>query len=30
MKGRFEAPRDIHDGDAEVAALFAASAVAPQ
>ena len=30
MKGRFEAPRDINDGDAEVAALFAASAVAPQ
>ena len=30
MKGRFEAPRDIHDGDAEVAALFATSAVSPQ
>lgn len=30
MKGRFEVPRDIHDGDAEVAALFTASAVAPQ
>jgi prevent-host-death family protein len=30
MKGRFEAPRDFHDGDAEVAALFAASTVAPQ
>ena len=30
MKGRFEAPRDISDGDAEVAALFAASTVAPQ
>jgi prevent-host-death family protein len=30
MKGRFEVPRDIHDGDAAVAALFAASTVAPQ
>jgi prevent-host-death family protein len=26
MRGRFEAPRDIHEGDAEIAALFAASA----
>jgi antitoxin (DNA-binding transcriptional repressor) of toxin-antitoxin stability system len=30
MTGRFEAPHDIHDGDAEVAALFMASAVSPQ
>jgi prevent-host-death family protein len=30
MKGRFEAPRDINDGDAEIAAMFAASAVSPQ
>lgn len=30
MKGRFEAPRDIHDGDAEITAMFAASAVSPQ
>lgn len=25
MKGRFDAPIDIHDGDAEIAAMFAAS-----
>jgi prevent-host-death family protein len=30
MKGRFEAPRDIRDGDAEVAVLFAASAGSPK
>jgi prevent-host-death family protein len=30
MKGKFEAPRDIHNGDAEIAAMFAASAVSPQ
>jgi len=30
MKGRFEAPRDIQDGDAEIAAMFSASAVSPQ
>jgi prevent-host-death family protein len=30
MKGRFAAPRDIHNGDAEIAAMFAASAVSPQ
>ena len=29
MQGRFEAPRDIHDGDAEVAAMFAANIVSP-
>jgi prevent-host-death family protein len=30
MKGRFEAPRDIHDGDAEIAAMFASGSVSPQ
>jgi len=30
MKGRFEVPRNIHDGDAEIAVMFAASAVSPQ
>ena len=30
MKGRFAAPADIHAGDAEAAALFAASEIAPQ
>ena len=30
MKGRFEASRNIHDGDVEIAAMFAASAVSPQ
>jgi prevent-host-death family protein len=30
MKGRFEAARDIHDGDADIAAMFAASAVSPR
>lgn len=30
MTGRFDAPRDIHEGDAEVAAMFAATTVSPQ
>ncbi|MDT8853496.1 type II toxin-antitoxin system prevent-host-death family antitoxin [Paracoccaceae bacterium Fryx2] len=30
MKGRFAAPADIHAGDAEIAALFAASEIAPR
>ena len=30
MKGRFAAPEDILSGDAEVAALFAGSEIAPR
>ena len=29
MQGRFVVPDDIHSGDAEAAALFAASAISP-
>ena len=29
MKGRFDAPHDIHDGDADIAAMFAASPLLP-
>jgi len=30
MKGRFEAPLDIHEGDVEIAEMFAASAASRQ
>lgn len=30
MKGQFSLPGDMHDGDAEIAAMFAASEIFPK